>query len=126
MTRKERYKRVLEYFRREMPQVQTELHFGSTFQLLVAVVLSAQCTDKRVNMVTADLFRRYPDSRTLARADVDDVLELVRSVSYPNSKANHLVQLARRLAFRFFFKKSYESVVLVKQTINLFVLLFKQ
>ena len=69
MTRKERYQYVLDYFRREMPQVATELHYGTPFQLLVATMLSAQCTDKRVNMVTPPLFERYPDARAMAGAE---------------------------------------------------------
>lgn len=97
MTRKQRYKYVLDYFRSTQPEVDTELEYGSVFQLLVAVVLSAQCTDKRVNMVTPELFGRYPDAATMACADVDDVYEYVRSVSYPNAKARHLVELARML-----------------------------
>ena len=98
MTRKQRYDTVLSYFRTQMPEVQTELEFGSVFQLLVAVILSAQCTDKRINQVTPELFRHYPDARTMAQADVDDVLEYIKSVSYPNSKAEHLVRMARMLA----------------------------
>ena len=78
----------------------TELEFGSVFQLLVAVILSAQCTDKRINQVTPELFRNYPDARTMAQAEVDDVLELIKSVSYPNSKADHLVKMARMLTER--------------------------
>ena len=101
MRREERYRLVLEHFRREMPEVTTELEFGSVFQLLVAVVLSAQCTDKRVNQVTPALFRRYPDARTMAQAEPEDVLEFVSSVSYPNSKAAHLVAMARQLTERF-------------------------
>ena len=101
MTREERYKTVLSYFRKEMPEVTTELDFGSVFQLLVAVVLSAQCTDKRVNLVTPELFRRYPDAKTMAQAEPEDVLEYVSSVSYPNSKAKHLVELSRMLIERF-------------------------
>lgn len=101
MTREERYKTVLAYFRKEMPEVTTELDFGSVFQLLVAVVLSAQCTDKRVNLVTPELFRRYPDAKTMAQAEPEDVLEYVSSVSYPNSKAKHLVELSRMLIERF-------------------------
>ena len=100
MTRKERYKIVLDYFRKEMPEVQTELEFGSIFQLLVAVILSAQCTDKRINQVTPELFRHYPDARTMAQAEVDEILEYVKSVSYPNAKAQHLVQMARMLMER--------------------------
>ena len=73
----------------------TELEFGSVFQLLVAVVLSAQCTDKRINMVTPELFRHYPDARSMAAAEPEDVYELIKSVSYPNAKARHLVEMAR-------------------------------
>lgn len=83
-----------------MPVADTELEFGSVFQLLVAVILSAQCTDKRINQVTPELFRHYPDARTMAQAEVDDVLELIKSVSYPNSKADHLVKMARMLTER--------------------------
>lgn len=97
MKREERYRLVLEHFRQEMPEADTELEFGSVFQLLVAVVLSAQCTDKRVNMVTPELFRHYPDAASMAKAEVEDVLEYVGSVSYPNAKARHLVELSRRL-----------------------------
>ena len=101
MKRDERYLLVLEHFRKEMPEVTTELEFGSVFQLLVAVVLSAQCTDKRVNQVTPDLFRRYPDAKTMAQAEADEIFEYVKSVSYPNSKAKHLVELSRMLVERF-------------------------
>ena len=79
------------------PHVTTELLFASAFQLLVATVLSAQCTDKRVNQVTPDLFSHYPDARSMAQAEPDDVLEYIRSVSYPNAKARHLVAMARAL-----------------------------
>ena len=101
MKRDERYRQVLEHFRNEMPEVTTELEYGSVFQLLVAVVLSAQCTDKRVNQVTPDLFRRYPDAKTMAQAEADEIFEYVKSVSYPNSKAKHLVELSRMLVERF-------------------------
>ena len=97
MTRKERYERVLAYFRKEMPLADTELEFGSIFQLLVAVILSAQCTDKRINQVTPELFRHYPDAASMAQAEMEDILEYIRSVSYPNSKAEHLVKMARQL-----------------------------
>ena len=100
MTKKQRYDAILSYFREEMPEVQTELEFGSIFQLLVAVVLSAQCTDKRINQVTPELFRHYPDAKTMAKAEVDEVLEYIKSVSYPNAKAAHLVQMARMLVER--------------------------
>lgn len=97
MTKKELYTRVLSYFRELHPEVTTELEFGSVFQLLVAVVLSAQCTDKRVNQVTPELFAHYPDARAMAEADEDEIYEYVKSVSYPNAKARHLVELSRML-----------------------------
>lgn len=97
MRKKELYAQVLNYFRGLHPEVTTELEFGSIFQLLVAVVLSAQCTDKRVNMVTPALFARYPDARSMADADESEVYEYVRSVSYPNAKARHLIELSRML-----------------------------
>ena len=80
-----------------MPEVSTELEFGSVFQLLVAVILSAQCTDKRINQVTPELFRHYPDAKTMAQAEPEEVLEYISSVSYPNAKADHLVKMARAL-----------------------------
>ena len=97
MTKKQRYEAILSYFHQEMPEAQTELEFGSIFQLLVAVVLSAQCTDKRINQVTPELFRHFPDAQAMAKAEVDEVLEYIKSVSYPNAKAAHLVEMARRL-----------------------------
>ena len=97
MTKKELYTRVLSYFRELHPEVTTELEFGSVFQLLVAVVLSAQCTDKRVNQVTPELFAHYPDARTMAEVDEAEIYEYVKSVSYPNAKARHLVELSRML-----------------------------
>ena len=101
MTRAERYKRLLDYYSEKMPHVSTELEFGSVFQLLVATVLSAQCTDKRINLVTPDLFKHYPDAESMAKAEPEDVLELIKSVSYPNSKAQHLVDLSRMLVSDF-------------------------
>lgn len=101
MLRKERYQYVLDHFRQEMPRVTTELEFGSAFQLLVATLLSAQCTDKRINMVTPALFARYPDARSMAAATVDEVYDLIRSVSYPNAKAKHLVEMSCQLVERF-------------------------
>jgi endonuclease-3 len=97
MNRKERYQQVLEYFQSQMPEADTELLFGNNFQLLVAVVLSAQCTDKRVNQVTPELFRRFPDAASMAQVEADEVFEYVKSVSYPNAKAAHLVELSRML-----------------------------
>ena len=90
-------KLILAHFREKMPLVNTELEFGSVFQLLVAVVLSAQCTDKRINQVTPELFRHFPDAKSMARVEPEDVLEYISSVSYPNAKARHLVEMARVL-----------------------------
>ena len=80
-----------------MPKVTTELQFGSVFQLLVATLLSAQCTDKRINQVTPALFRQYPDAASMAKADETELFEYIKSVSYPNAKARHLAQMARML-----------------------------
>ena len=101
MTKKERYEAVIAYFSEAMPAAETELHYTNTFQLLIAVMLSAQCTDKRVNMVTPALFEAYPTPSAMAAATEEDVLAYVRSVSYPNSKARHLVEAARQLCDRF-------------------------
>ena len=101
MTRKERYQYVLDYFRKSMPHVSTELQFGSAFQLLVATLLSAQCTDKRINMVTPALFARYPDAKSMAQAEVEDIYELIKSVSYPNAKAKHLSEMSRKMVTDF-------------------------
>ena len=100
MKREDRYKAILSYFQRQMPEVTTELEFGSVFQLLVAVILSAQCTDQRINQVTPALFSRYPDARSMAQAEPEDLLDYIGSVSYPNSKARHLVDMARTLMER--------------------------
>ena len=101
MNKKERYDKILGHFREKMPVVTTELDFGSTFQLLVAVVLSAQCTDKRINQVTPDLFAHYPDAKSMAKAEEEDVFEWIKSVSYPNAKAKHLVEMAMVLMDKF-------------------------
>lgn len=97
MTRKERYDYILNYFRAQAPVVTTELEFGSAFQLLVATLLSAQCTDKRINQITPELFKHYPTPQTMAKAEVEEVFEYIKTVSYPNAKAKHLVQMARML-----------------------------
>lgn len=101
MKRKERYRLVLDHFRQTMPIVDTELEYGNVFQLLVAVILSAQCTDKRVNQVTPELFRRFPDAQAMAAVDEDEVFEYIKSVSYPNSKARHLVAMSQQLVEQF-------------------------
>ena len=97
MTTPERYKYILAWFESNMPVAESELVFATPFQCLVAVMLSAQCTDKRVNMVTPSLFEAFPSPQALAQASSDEVFEYVKSVSYPRSKAEHLVQMAKRL-----------------------------
>lgn len=101
MTVAERYRAVIDRFIERMPDVQTELNYGSPYQLLVAVILSAQCTDKRVNLVTPALFEAFPDPESLAAATPDRVFELIRSVSYPNNKTRLLQGMARRLVDEF-------------------------
>lgn len=97
MTTKQRYEAVIERFEAKMPKPTTELEFGSPFQLLVAVILSAQCTDKRVNMVTPPLFEAFPTAADMALATPDDIYPYIKSVSYPNNKAKSLAGMARRL-----------------------------
>ena len=97
MRKSERYAGVIGWFMENMPVAETELHFDSTFQLLVAVVLSAQCTDKRVNMVTPELFRRFPTPESMAEATFDELYGYIRSVSYANSKTRHLIALSQKL-----------------------------
>lgn len=97
MKTKERYEKALAWFEENMPIAESELNFENEYQLLVAVMLSAQCTDKRVNLVTPALFDAYPTIADLAEATVENVLKYIRSVSYPNSKADHLVQMAKRV-----------------------------
>ena len=97
MTRKARFEAIVRWFEQNAPNAQSELDFLSPYQLICAVILSAQCTDKRVNMVTPALFERFPDPQTLAAATAAEVYELIKSVSYPNSKAAHLVCMAQRL-----------------------------
>jgi len=97
MTRKERYAYVLEWFRKNVPEAETELNYGDPYELLVAVILSAQCTDKRVNMVTPDLFKKFPTPQKLAKAEFDDVEPYIRSISFANNKTRHLIGMARML-----------------------------
>lgn len=91
------YADVLAWFEKNMPSVQSELQFANPYQLLVAVILSAQCTDKRVNMVTPALFRRFPDAKSMSRSDEAEIYSYIKSVSYPNSKAAHLLGMAKML-----------------------------
>lgn len=97
----ERYGKVIEWFQQAMPIAGTELHYENPYQLLVAVILSAQCTDKRVNIVTPPLFEAYPTAADLARATTDDIFSFIRSVSYPNNKARNLSGMAQTLVERF-------------------------
>lgn len=101
MTIKERIERILEYFRNEMPDAKTELNYENTFQLLIAVMLSAQCTDNRVNKVTPHLFSKYPTVFDLAIAEIQEVLSYISSVSYPNSKARHIIESSKIIADKF-------------------------
>ena len=97
MRKKELYQKVIEYFQTAMPVAETELHYSNPFELLIAVILSAQCTDKRVNMITPPLFRDFPTPEALAATTPEVVFEYIRSVSYPNNKAKHLVGMAQML-----------------------------
>ena len=97
MDKKERFERVISYFKKAMPIAETELEYKTPYELLVAVILSAQCTDKRVNLITPDLLRRFPTPEKLAEVEPDEVFDYIRSCSYPNNKAKHLVGMARML-----------------------------
>lgn len=97
MRLEERYDKVLAWFRERMPVADTELQYKDPFQLLVAVILSAQCTDKRVNMVTPALFERFPDAVSMAKATVEEIFELIKSISYPNNKSKHLSAMTKKL-----------------------------
>ena len=101
MKQQDRYKAIVERFEAEMPAPKTELHYSDPFQLLVAVILSAQCTDKRVNLITPALFEAYPDAKSLAGADLADIFELIKSCSYPNNKTKALKNMACKLLAEF-------------------------
>jgi endonuclease-3 len=101
MTKKERYLQVLNYFQQQMPIAETELTYESPFQLLVAVILSAQCTDKRVNETTPFIFKKFPSPETMALAQFDDLFPLVKSISYPNNKTKHLIGMSQLLLENF-------------------------
>lgn len=105
MRKNERYKKVVENLENYFPQATTELYYENTFQLLVAVILSAQCTDKRVNIVTPNLFKKYPIPEDMAKADIEEIFQYIKSISYPNSKAKYLSQMSKRLV------ETYHSVV---------------
>lgn len=97
MTKKERYQFVIDYFSVHMPDPETELVYDNPYQLLVAVILSAQCTDKRVNITTPFIFEKYPDVASLSKASAEEVFPLIKSISYPNNKSKHLVGMAKKL-----------------------------
>lgn len=101
MLKKDRYKQFVAYFSAKQPDAETELHYQNPYQLLVAVILSAQCTDKRVNMVTPALFQRFPDAKSLSETTPDVVFDYIKSISYPNNKAKHLVGMAKILVDEF-------------------------
>lgn len=101
MTRKERFQFVLDYFRVSSPDAETELLYDTPYQLLVAVILSAQCTDKRVNITTPAIFEKYPDPQALSKAGFDELFPLVKSISYPNNKTKHLIGMAQMLVDKF-------------------------
>ena len=101
MTRKERYEKVISFFLENIPEAETELIYDSPFQLLVAVILSAQCTDKRVNMTTPSIFRKFPTPQKMAEAELEEMFALIKSISYPNNKAKHLIGMANLLVNKF-------------------------
>ncbi|MBQ2243650.1 MAG: endonuclease III [Bacteroidales bacterium] len=101
MTTKERYSGILEWFGENVPKAESELNYSNPYELLVAVILSAQCTDKRVNIVTPPLFSRFPTPETLSEATFEEVFSYIKSISYPNNKAKHLIGMARMLVQEF-------------------------
>lgn len=101
MTLEERYAKTIEWFKNAMPVAETELHYKNPFQLLIAVILSAQCTDKRVNLITPALFEAYPTAEAMAKASVDEIFSYIKSCSYPNSKARNIAGAARMLIDEF-------------------------
>jgi endonuclease-3 len=114
MTKQERYRHVFDYFETHVGLAETELKYSSPFQLLVAVILSAQCTDKRVNLTTPKLFEKFPDAETLAASNPETVFEYIKSISYPNNKAKHLVGMAKMLISDFAGKVPSEVDSLIK------------
>ncbi len=101
MTKKERFENIIDYFKIHKPIAETELHYENPYQLMVAVILSAQCTDKRVNIITPGFFEQFPNPESLARVEVADIFELIKTCSYPNNKAKHLSGMAKLLLSEF-------------------------
>jgi endonuclease-3 len=114
MTLRERYKRTIEYFSVNMPVAETELVYEDPFELIVAVILSAQCTDKRVNLITPALMKRFPDARSMSEAEPAEILEFIRSCSYPNNKAKHLSAMSKMLVKEFGGKIPSDPMLLQK------------
>lgn len=114
MTRKQRYEYVINYFLEHAPDAETELIYDNPFQLLVAVILSAQCTDKRVNLTTASIFQKYPDAEAMSRASFEEMFALIKSISYPNNKSRHLIGMAQMLVNDFDSKVPMSVEELVK------------
>jgi endonuclease-3 len=101
MTRKERYQFIIHYFQEHNPDAETELSYDNPYQLLVSVILSAQCTDKRVNLTTPAIFKKYPDPQSMSKGQFEDLFPLIKSISYPNNKTKHLLGMAKMLVERF-------------------------
>lgn len=101
MTIKERFTHIINYFLLNHPVAETELHYKDPFQLIVAVILSAQCTDRRVNIITPELLKKYPDAESMAQAEPEDILEYIKTCSYPNNKAKHLSGMSKMLVSDF-------------------------
>jgi endonuclease-3 len=114
MQKQHRYRKIIEWFKANNPNVGTELHYSNEFQLLVAVILSAQCTDKRVNMSTPALFEKYPDASAMAKASANDIYPYISSISYPNNKSKHLVETAKMVSEDFDDKLPSETGLLQK------------
>lgn len=115
MTQKERYKAITEYFSENAPNAETELVYSNAYELTIAVILSAQCTDKRVNLTTPALFKAYPNFKTLAKANLDSVFELIKSISYPNNKAKNCIAMAQMVVDKFngSLPVSFDNLVLL-------------
>jgi len=101
MTKKERYQYIINWFQQHLPDAETELMYDNPFQLLVAVILSAQCTDKRVNLTTPQIFKKYPDAQTMSNANFDELFPIIKSISYPSNKTKHLIGMAKMITETF-------------------------
>ena len=101
MTRKERYSYIIDYFEKNMPVAETELEYEDPYELIVAVILSAQCTDKRVNMTTPALYKKYPTVQSMSKATIEELFPLIKSISYPNNKTKHLIGMAQKVMEKF-------------------------